>query len=398
MGEETSSDAPANAPWKQIENALRLRIRQQELLAEFGVLALKGTAFSELIDRAVLFTAEGLQAEFCKVLEYRPHDRRFLVRAGVGWGEDVVGKATVGADVDSPAGFALQTGRPVISNHLADEERFRTPELLLRYGIHRAMNVILQGEGEPYGVLEVDSRDGGEFSKYDLAFLQGVANILGMAIERQRMERDLKAALDRQQLLFKDVNHRVKNSLQLVTSMLNLQAQSMAEHSSQAPLREASARIAAIARAHERMSIGDSIRVIDLGAYLSAIGHDLDRSAGQCRIGVDAQQGIAIETDHAIPLALIVNELVTNAAKHARPDSGLCSVQVSAFRGAGDEVIISVTDNGKGLPAEFDLESPRTFGMRIVTALAGQIGAAIEAHRRDIGTAFVLKYPLSQPL
>jgi GAF domain-containing protein len=73
------------------------------------------------------------------------------------------------------------------------------------------MNVILQGDESPYGVLEVDSRSAGEFSEHDIAFLQGAANILGMAIERQRYERHLKAALDRHEVLLKEISHRVIN-------------------------------------------------------------------------------------------------------------------------------------------------------------------------------------------
>ena len=188
--------------------ALRLRIRQQEILAELGVQALQGKSFFDLLDQTARLTAEGMEAEFCKVLEYMPAENRFLVRAGVGWQEGIVGVATVGADLESPSGFALRTGKPVISNHLENEQRFRTPELLLEHGIRRAMNVILQGDGSPYGVLEVDSRYEGEFSEHDIAFLQGAANILGMAIERQRHERHLKAALDRHQVLLKEISHR----------------------------------------------------------------------------------------------------------------------------------------------------------------------------------------------
>src|SRR5215208_7884302 len=150
--------------------ALHSRVRQQESLSDFGVLALKGTPFPELLDHAAHLVAEGLKAEFAKVLKYLPEENRFLVCAGVGWEADVVGKATVGADMASPAGYALRTGMPVISNHLDIEQRFRTPELLVEHGIRRAMNVILQGDGSPFGVLEVDSKSAGEFSKHDVAF------------------------------------------------------------------------------------------------------------------------------------------------------------------------------------------------------------------------------------
>src|SRR6202040_1193008 len=206
--------------------ALQQRIRQQEILAELGVVALQGKPFLELLNETVRLTAEGMNAEFCKVLEFIPADNRLLVRAGVGWHEGIVGRATLGVDLESPSGFALRTGKPVISNHLENEQRFRTPELLVEHGIRRAMNVILQGDGSPYGVLEIDSRSEGEFSENDIAFLQGAANVLGMAIERQRHERHLKAALDRHQVLLKEITHRVKNSLQLVTAFLHLQASS----------------------------------------------------------------------------------------------------------------------------------------------------------------------------
>src|ERR1700729_2704476 len=217
---ESNSTTEAADP---LLHALRHRVRQQEILAELGVGALQGPGFDQLLDDTARLTAEGLRTEFCKVLEYVPTENRLLVRAGVGWGPGVVGVVSIGADLASPAGFALKTGRPVISNHLENEERFRTPELLLEHGIHRAMNVILEGEGAPFGVLEVDSRSEGEFSTKDITFLQGAANILGMAIYRQRADRKLKDALERHQLMIKEVNHRINNSLQIVASMLHLQ-------------------------------------------------------------------------------------------------------------------------------------------------------------------------------
>ena len=128
VAEQPEGTPPSDLP----AEALRLRVRQQEILAELGVRSLQGTPFPELLDLTARLTAEGLAAEFAKVLEFMPAEGRFLVRAGVGWDPGVVGAATIGADVASPAGYALRTGKAVISNHLENEERFRTPELPAR--------------------------------------------------------------------------------------------------------------------------------------------------------------------------------------------------------------------------------------------------------------------------
>ena len=371
--------------------ALRLRVRQQQILAELGVLALRGTPFAELLDETARLAAEGLNAEFGKILEFMPGEQRFLVRAGVGWDAGVVGSATVGADAASPAGYALRTGKAVISNHLENEDRFRTPELLVEHGIRRAMNVILQGDNSPFGVLEVDSRSEGEFSESDIVFLQGAANILGMAIERQRIERQLRAALERQQVLLKEVNHRVNNSLQIVATMLHLQASGSENTDEAHALHDASRRIAAISRAHQRLYASDKIDTLDLGSYLTEVCGDLRDAMPGCEIHVEATDGIEIATDRAIPVALLVNELITNAAKYAYP-TGSCRAWVTIAR-ADDTTTISVRDEGVGLPAGFDIRSGQRLGMRLVNAFTAQLAAKLDVKRREPGTEFVLSVP-----
>jgi two-component sensor histidine kinase len=394
-GEEAVVEQPPrdNGSSALTEHKLGLRIRQQEILAELGVLALQGTPFAALIDHAVRLAAEGMEAEFCKVLEYMPEQNRFLLRAGVGWAADLIGTATIGADLESPGGYALKTGKPVISNHLDQEERFRTPELLLQYGIRRAVNVILQGEGTPYGVLEVDSRADGDFTEHDLAFLQGAANILGMAIERQRFERDLKAALDRYEVLLQEVNHRVNNSLQLVMSMLKLQADAANDPALQNQLLEAAGRISAIARAHQRLYRTARVQRVDLGAYLTDVCRDLDDVA-DCEVELQVAAGIDIIIDRAIPISLLVNELVTNAAKHAYAGKPGSRIWVGLNPGENGTVVVSVRDHGSGLPADFDPKQRRGLGMRIINAFSQQLGAELSIRRGDPGTEFVLVIPL----
>jgi two-component sensor histidine kinase len=376
-------------------HALRHRVRQQEILAELGVGALQGPGFDQLLDDTARLTAEGLRTEFCKVLEYLPTENTLLVRAGVGWEPGIVGVVSIGADLASPAGFALKTGRPVISNHLQNEERFRTPEILVRHGIHRAMNVILQGDGQPFGVLEVDSRSEDEFVEHDLAFLQGAANILGMAIERERHERNLKAALERQQFLLKEMNHRVKNSLALVVGMLRLQVRENSHPEFTQQLEDATLRVGAIARVHEQLYQSADVERFDVGRYIEAICKDLGASFGQCEIHVQAQAGIIISTDRAISSALIVNELVSNAAKHAYQGKGAGNVWVNIASTGVDSFFIAIRDEGEGLPEGFQFGKGKGLGARMVRALAEQLNASLEVVAHQPGVEFVVTAPLA---
>jgi two-component sensor histidine kinase len=374
--------------------ALHQRIRQQEILSELGVLALKGITFEELLDQTARLTAEGLEADFCKVMEYLPSENCFLVRAGVGWGENVVGKAKVGADLESPAGFALRTGKPVISNHLENEERFRTPELLMRYGIRRAINVILQGDGSPFGVLEIDARSAGDFTTNDITFLQGTANLLGMAIERQRYERRLQAAIERQEILLKEIHHRVKNSLQLVSSMLNLHASHGGNVEVKRQLQEASSRVLAIARAHEGLYRNHDIGVLDIGSYLRDVCRDLSAFVSGCEVEIAAPDGIRVATDRGISLALIAIELITNAAKYAYPSGSKGPIRIALERPEPNHLIMKVADSGAGLPKDFNIEKHRGLGMLIVTNLARSLDAKLDVKAHHPGTEFELQIPL----
>ena len=386
-------ETPAHGPARDENNlgALRLRIRQQELLSELGVLALKGTALEDLLWETARTSSEGLEAEFSKVLEYIPAENRLLMRAGIGWEQELVGTASVGADIASPAGYALSTGKPVISNHLEHEERFRTPGLLAAHGVRRAVNVILQGDGKPYGVLEVDSRSEGEFSEHDVAFLQGSANILGMAIERQRQSRALQTALERQQVLVQEINHRVKNSLQLVASMLRLQAGD--NPLLQERLQEASTRILAIGRAQDRLYRSPQIEKIELSDYLSDVCSDLRAITPTCDIVFEASGKFLLNTDKAINLALVVTELITNAAKHAYPDTR-GTVWVRIVPEDGDVVRVSIRDRGRGLSSEVENAKGNGFGIRLVTTLVNQMHGQLRTERHSPGAEFILDIPI----
>lgn len=387
--EQPPEGAPPEAPSMQ---ELRQRVRQQSLLAELGVQALKGTPFAELLDLTAKLAADGLGAEFAKVMEHIRAENRLLIRAGVGWPPGVVGVASVGCELASPAGFALRTGKPVISNHLENEERFDTPELLAEQGVRRAMNVILQGDGTPYGVLEVDSRSEGEFGEHDIAFLQGAANLLGMAIERQRIEANLRAAVSERELLLKELDHRVSNSLQVVMSMLHLQAAG-ADEGVRQQLVQAAGRIAAVARAHQRLRVREGHGLIDLIGYLDEVCRDLSTSGGPCDFTCSCPEPVLMPSDHAVSVGLILIELVTNAVKHAYAGREPGPIRVALEPAAAGSLRLTVQDEGRGLPTGFSLGAGSGLGTRIIQALSQRLNGRVEVTTLQSGTSFALVLP-----
>ena len=374
-------------------SAENIRLRQQEILAELGVISLKRTPFDELLIHTVELVAKGLETQFCKLLEYLPEQERFLLRAGVGWDEGLIGHATISAGRASPAGYALQTGKPVISNHLENEERFATPDLLRDHGVKRAINVIIRGDDAAFGVLEVDSRSEGEFSEQDIAFLQGAANILAMAIERQRYERRLQEALEFQKSFVQEINHRVKNSLQLVVSLFNLQASSSQDEKLTQRLQEAASRVTVIARIHERLYRNAEILTVDLAAYVGDVCADLASLIADCELVYVKGEPVRTSTDRAVRIALVVTELITNAAKHGY-SNGPGKIRVTLGEGEAHSTVISVRDWGVGMSPEASNENVRGLGTKLIQALANQLGAQLRIQSHSPGTEVTFSVPL----
>ncbi|MBD8475359.1 PAS domain-containing protein [Pseudomonas sp. CFBP 8770] len=184
------------SPSETVRTALQVspgRLRKQhELVVEFGVRSLRVRDLDGLLSEACEVVAQGMMTPFAKILRPLPEGTDFLLAYGVGWDESDIGTATVGADEASPAGYAYAADRPVLSNHLGQEHRFRTPELLRKYAIERAINVPIRGASAPYGVLEADSSEGDDFIETDVVFMEGIANIISMAVDRIAIDEDAR--------------------------------------------------------------------------------------------------------------------------------------------------------------------------------------------------------------
>jgi two-component sensor histidine kinase/CheY-like chemotaxis protein len=204
--------------------------------------------------------------------------------------------------------------------------------------------------------------------------------------------RDRYAALAAErEVLLREVNHRIGNSLQIITSLLHLQANSTTQDDVKAALTNAVGRVAAVAQVHRRLYTSHDLKNVMLNQYLDALLGDLRRSAEgnrMSRLTLKADT-IEIDPDRAVAIGIIVNELVMNAVKYAYPDgAGPIDVDLDV---QGDDLVLSIADNGVGLNGKTD---PRSTGMgqRIVAAMASKLEASVERDANHAGTRIVVRF------
>ncbi len=200
--------------------------------------------------------------------------------------------------------------------------------------------------------------------------------------ERKQVEAALQVALADKVVLLKEIHHRVKNNLQIVSSLLNLQANRIASSDAKSALLDMRGRVGSMALIHEHLYRSDNLAAVDLAAYLRSLCTQLVRSSaatsGTIRLQMDLAPGL-LGIDKAIPCGLLVNELVTNALKHAYPDGrcGVLCVGLQPLEG-GPVWHLRVADDGVGLPPGFDLAHLTSLGLKVVGDLARQLGGRLE--------------------
>ncbi|MCU0507258.1 MAG: ATP-binding protein [Anaerolineae bacterium] len=213
--------------------------------------------------------------------------------------------------------------------------------------------------------------------------------------EHERAEAQLRASIDEKEVLLKEVHHRVKNNLQIVNSLLSLQAQATANPALASALVDGQARIKAMALIHEKLYASPDLARLDFGDYLRVLVAHLYRiyrpHAAPIFLQVDAP-ATWISVDTAVPCGLIVNELVANALKHAYPDGHSGTVQVQLAPAGEERLRLTVADEGVGLPEEIDLEQVSSLGLQLTVMLTRQINGTIKLVR-EAGTRFDITFP-----
>lgn len=177
---------------EKAEKALLTRAFQQTVISALGQFALMSKDFSALLNQAVMMVSQTLEVEYCDVFEVQPGGRSLLMRAGVGWEDGIIGKATLPATPSSHTGFTLIAGEPVVVEDLPQESRFGTSRLHLEHKILSCVTVAISGKGQAVGVLGAYTTRQRRFTEDELHFLLSVATVLAMGAARSRAETDLE--------------------------------------------------------------------------------------------------------------------------------------------------------------------------------------------------------------
>ncbi len=202
----------------------------------------------------------------------------------------------------------------------------------------------------------------------------------------------LQASLDEKEVLLKEVHHRVKNNLQLISSLLSLQASRIADPATASLFADSRNRVRSMAMVHENLYRAGNFAEIAMQGHIESLCAQLDRAYGLSRIGIVADSDdAALDLDRAIPCGLIVNELVSNALKHAFPAGRSGQITISFRRQRDGTCNLAVADNGIGLPGHVDVGDTTSLGLQLVRDLVEQLDGVLFVERSE-GTRFVLTF------
>ena len=268
-----------------------------------------------------------------------------------------------------------------------------------QYGAQLILYIPLRIKGQPIGFTELwESRQTREFLPEEITLCQGIAQYAAIAIEnarlfeqtqleiteRKRAEEQARTSLKEKEVLLKEIHHRVKNNLQVISSLLSLQSSYIENRQVLSVLDDSQHRVRSMALIHEKLYQSANLAQIDFGDYIRDLAGYLFRAQGghTRNIGLNIQtDDVHLIIDMAVPCGLILNELISNSLKHAFPTGHSGDIVVTCRAEEGDQIILTVGDNGVGLPAGLDLQNTGTLGLELVRTLTEQLGGTLQLDR-----------------
>jgi two-component sensor histidine kinase len=396
-------DAPAK---------VRNLLRQQAAIAAFGTFALRQNDLLTVLAEAARVCAKGLDVAFCKVCRYREAENDLLIEAGCGWKDGVVGHVVSRADHSSPQGRAFITGEPSICNDLRKDTDFKLPSFYAEHGIISTIDVVIKGadagSNRPYGVLKIDNNKQHDYDRHDVDFLTAFANVLGEAVstaertvvlrativQMQSLVEEKDKLLDQKKILAEELQHRVRNNLQLVYGMLSRQLSETQDAAGRRGIKAIARRVSTLAQVYDHLLGNEMTRTTDFGGYVKSLCENMEQihspPGTDMSLSCESDE-LILDLDQVTALGIILVEIVTNSYDHAFPDGkGRISVIVKCPAAGQNSASMTIADNGIGFTV--DPESKR-HGIGLVRRLITQLDGTVDLDSRH-GTVWTLIFPV----
>jgi two-component sensor histidine kinase len=382
-------------------------LRQQAALAQFGSFAFQETNLGEVLTTAARICAQSFGVDRAKICRYREAENDLLIEAGYGWQDGVIGKVISKADESSPQGRAFITRKPIIVADLTQPNDYQPSPLYAQHHIISTVDVVIKSfSGPPFGVLEVDSSQPITYDEHDINFLTGFANILAEAVATHERSETLRRTiqdmrvlmiekdrlLEERSTLSQELQHRVRNNLQLVNGMLDEQVRNTVDPASGKGLQAIIRRVTILAQVYDHLLGVGMHGSLDFGAYVASLCASLPdlqgKSGRSIKLLCDARD-LKLDLGSVTALGLVISELVSNSYEHAFP-SGSGTIRVSVGKDeTPNAAMVTIADDGVGFSP-----SPETkrHGVGLARRLMTQVGGTLDVVSRT-GTTWTLRFP-----
>jgi len=372
-------------------------LRQQAALANFGSFAFGERDLQKILTLAANICAKSLGVPYAKICRYRADHDDLLVEAGCGWKAGVIGYVVSPANETSTQGRAFASGNPVLLEDLSKNNSYTLPPFYGDHGIVATADVLIKGTGKPWGVLEIDSSTARAFDQHDINFLTGFANVVAEAVataerttvlratidqmeslivDKDRLLAERQALLTEKDVLAQELQHRVRNNLQLVAGMLRQQIE-FDDGGSKEGLRSIAQRVMSLAKIYDHL-LGNGLgRTIDFDQYVKSLCESLRDFQGKNEFRViltceGAAEPLLLDLDSVTALGIVIAEIISNAYIHAFPArEGAIHVMLTRDAAGG---ILTIGDNGVGF---VEPSSSKRHGLGLVRRLVQQISGTV---------------------
>lgn len=358
------------------EELLVSRAQCSQLSADVGSVLVESSTLAEMAQRCGDIVRSYTGARCVAIWGYDPENETLHLMAERGDAPTSAFPSRRLSAGEGSAGAIAQQRQPFATKNPAGNARFTNRDFLVSNGIGFFAGYPLVVEAKIIGVIELFAMQ--PFSWDLLNTIDTLTDQMAAGFERKIMEERMRSSLEEKEVLLREIHHRVKNNMQVISSLLNLQSETIADCTYQEMLSESKNRIRAMALIHEKLYQTRDIARIDFGDYIASLASGLfmfyGASASRIALAIKVQ-GIVLGIDRAMPCGLIINELLSNSLKYAFPHGRGGRIEIAMSREEdpdrhGALFRLSVRDDGLGLPEGFDFRNPKSLGLCLVTSLA----------------------------